>query len=246
VLGKKGLALTASATAIAQEGMITDIKSINGMNGPLLPVAEDVTIWTDFFTHGVNSPDADPNAPSGQAWLQIYPGGSGDTMAGLLSLDGSKAPSNGPFVGGGRNGGWIQAGASPADIISLHTAGDLPLPTSGAGKTWAAGPGVKSDVLHDFQALVTDPPTLRLLPLFDPDSLGTTSGGNGTYEIVYLVPVYVVYAEGHGRTNMDIAVVPAAGSPIYDPTLVISGTTRMGTSTTSSRFLVPTPAKLTQ
>ena len=135
---------------------------------------------------------------------------------------------------------------SRADIISLHTAGDLPLPTSGAGKAWAAGPGVKSDVLHDFQALVTDPPTLRLLPLFDPDSPGTTSGGTGTYQIVYFVPVYVVYAEGHGRTNMDIAVVPAAGSPIYDPTLVISGTTRMGTSTTSSRFLVPTPAKLTQ
>jgi hypothetical protein len=35
------------------------------------------------------------------------------------------------------------------------------------------------------------------------------------------VPVYVVYAQGYGKANMDIAVIPAPGGPIFDPTAVV-------------------------
>jgi hypothetical protein len=105
---------------------------------------------------------------------------------------------------------------------------------------------MKSSLLGDFQALITTPPTVRLLPIFDPASPGTTGGGNGTYQICYFVPVYVVYADGHGKANMDIAVVPATGSPITDPTAVVSGVTPMGTSTTPPQYVVPVAAKLTR
>lgn len=246
ILGKKSLALTASATGVAYEGVINDFKSISGLNGTLLPVAVDMTIWSDFYKNGVNSLYADPNAPSGTAWLQIYPGGTGASMDGLLSLNGYKAPSTGYYSGAPPNGGWIQGGPTSTDITSLHSAGDLPLPSSGAGQTWASGPGMKSVLLGDFQALITTPPTPRLLPLYDPNSPGTTSGGNGTYQITQFVPVYVVYAEGHGKANMDIAIIPAPGSPIFDPTAVVGTVTRMGTSTNLPQYLVPVAAKLTQ
>jgi Flp pilus assembly protein TadG len=247
VLGKKSMALTASATAVAYQGMVNDFKSSNGVNGTLLPIAVDMTTWTDFYTNGVNSLYADANAPSGTAWLQVYPGGTGSSMDGLLSLNGSKAASNGYYSGGPPGGGWIECGPTSADITSLHTAGDLPLPTSGAGQTWASGPGMKSDLLGDFQALVTTPPTPRLLPLYDPQSSGTTSGGNGTYQIVHFVPVYVVYAEGHGKANMDIAVIPAPGSVSFDPTAVVGGSAPLGTSSTTSQYyMVPTNAQITQ
>jgi hypothetical protein len=104
---------------------------------------------------------------------------------------------------------------------------------------------LKSTEISDFQALVTTPPTLRLLPLFDPTSSSTTGTGNGTYQITYFVPVYVVYAQGAG-SNMDIAIVPANGSPITDPTVVVSNVTPMGTSTTAQQYVVPVAAKLTQ
>ncbi len=77
VLGKQSLPLTASATAVAYQGMANNFKSLAGVNGSLLPVAVDMTMWSDFYKYGVNSAYADVNAPSGTAWLQIYPGGTG-------------------------------------------------------------------------------------------------------------------------------------------------------------------------
>jgi Flp pilus assembly protein TadG len=246
VLGKSSQALAASATAVAYEGMITSFKSNSGVNGSLLPVAVDMTQWTDFYNNGVSSAYADPNAPSGTAWLQIYPGGTGDSMDGLLSLNGSKAASQTWYSGGPPSAGWIQGGPSSADIAGLLAAGDLPLPTNGSGQTWSSGPGMKSSLLGDFQTLITTPPSVRLLPLFDPNSSGTTGGGNGTYQIDYFVPVILVYADGHGKANMDIAVIPAPGNPITDPTVVMSNVTPMGTSTTPPQYVAPVAGKLTQ
>jgi Flp pilus assembly protein TadG len=261
-VGKASFPLTASATAIAYEGSATNFKSLtnsaglpsgipnalssSGVNSSMLPVADDMTQWTDFYKNGVNSQYADPNAPSGTAWLQIYPGGTGDSMDGLLSLNGTKAASNTYYSGGPPSGGWIQCGPTPLDVTSLHALGQLPLPSSGKGATWASGPGMKSDLLSDFQALVTNPPTLRMLPLFDPNALGTTGGGNGTYQICYFVPVYVVYADGHGKANMDIAVVPATGHPITDVTAVVGNVSPLGTSGVPPQYTVPVPAKVTQ
>jgi Flp pilus assembly protein TadG len=243
VLGKSTVALTASATAVAYEGMITNFSSNSGLNGSLLPVAVDMTQWTDFYQNGVNSQYADPNAPPGVAWLQIYPGGTGASMDGLLSLNGSKAAAQTYYSW---TNGWIQGGPTSSDISSLQGAGDLPLPTTGAGQTWNSGPGMKSSLLSDFQSLITNPPTPRLLPLFDPNSAGTTGGGNGTYQITYFVPVYLVYAQGTGQTNMDIAVMPAPGSPLFDPTVVLGNVSPMGTSTIPPQYVVPVPPKLTQ
>jgi Flp pilus assembly protein TadG len=240
VVGKSSLPMTASATATAYEGMITGFQS-TGVNGTLLPVAVDMTQWTDFYKNGSSSAYADPNAPSGKAWLQIYPGGTGDSMDGLLSLNGSKAAAD-PYYGGSTS--WVQAGPTSADISSLKSAGDIPLPTSGAGQTWATGPGMKSTLISDFQADVTAG-GVRLLPLFDPTAPGTLGGGNGTYQITYFVPVVLSYANGSGN-NLDIAVTAVTGSPITDPTAVVSNIGPMGTTSTPAQYTVAVAAKLTK
>jgi len=173
-------------------------------------------------------------------------------MNGLLSLNGAKAASQQYYSG---TSGWIQSGAASSDVTALQTYGDLPLPSSGAGQIWASGPGLKDSLLDDFQALIlienfqalaTSEPSVRYLPLFDPNATGTTTGGNGTYQIVYFVPVIVVYAQGNGQANMDIAVTTALGDPITDPTVVVSNVVPMDTSTIPSQFLVPVAAKLAQ
>jgi Flp pilus assembly protein TadG len=241
VIGKASQALSASAYATAYEGTITSLQS-NGMNGTLLPIAVDMTQWTDFFNNGASSVYADPNAPSGQAWLQIYPGGTGSSMDGLLSLNGSKAAAETYYSG---NTGWIQGGPSSSDISGLSSAGELPLPLLGAGETWASGPGMKSSLLGDFQAVVSSS-AVRLLPLYDPSAAGTTGGGNGTYQVVYFVPVYMVYAQGNGKANMDIAVSKVPANPITDPTAVITNVAPMGTSSTHRQYVVPVAAKLSK
>jgi hypothetical protein len=219
----------------------------------LLPVAVDLTEWNDFYKNGVTSVYADPNAPSGVAWFQIFPGGTGSSMDGLLSLNGAKAASQQFYSGGFPNPGWIEGGPTAADMAGMNAAGNLPLPTNGTGNSWPSGPGMKSSNLPyfqslvvSFQSLVTDSPGVHLLPLYDPNSPGTTTGGNGTYQICYFVPIYVVYAQGRGKANMDIAVVPASGSPITDPTIVLSSVAPLGTSSIPPQFLTPVPAKLTQ
>jgi hypothetical protein len=75
---------------------------------------------------------------------------------------------------------------------------------------------------------------------------GTTGGSNGTYQICYFVPVQVVYAQGHGKANMDIAVIPAAGQLVTDPTAIVGNLSPMGSSTTAAQYMVPVPPKLTQ
>jgi Flp pilus assembly protein TadG len=264
VLGKNSFPLTASSTGVAYGGTITNItynfkpgpgagsgagssagSSSNVVMSIPLPVAVDMTAWSDFYANGVNSPYADSNAASGTAWFRMYPDGTGSSMDGLLSFNGSKSSTTQFYTGGGQNGGWIQSGPSSTDAASMSAVGNLPLPANGTGNTWPAGPGMKSSLLNDFSDVITTPPTMRLMPLYDPNSSGTTSGGNGTYQICYLVPVYVVDAQGHGD-NMDIAVVPASGNPLTDPTIVFSNVAPLGSSSVPAQFVVPVPAKLTQ
>jgi hypothetical protein len=239
VIGMKTVALTSFASATAYEGAINDLQSIPGVNGTLLPVAVDAARWTDFFQNGANSQYADPNAPSGQAWLQIYSSEQGNSMDGLLSADGTRTPSQQSYAGAN---GWIQSGPSSTDINGLHASGDLPL---NGGQSWASGPGLNSSNLSDFQALISTPSTLRLLPLFDSNSPGTTGGDNGTYEITAFVPVYVVYAQGQGQNDLDIAVVPAPGV-VTDPTALITNISPLTSSTSPPQYLVPVAGKLTQ
>lgn len=238
VLGKSSVPITASATALAYDASLTNFKTGAGNSG-MLPIAVDMYRWLDFFNNGTASIYADGNSPSGTAWFQIYPGGQGESMRGLLSLNGSKAASE-TYYGG--SNAWIQAGATSSDIASLKSAGDLPL--SGTQHTWASGPGMKSTLVSDFQTLITTPATVKLLPIYDPNSAGTTGGGNGTYDIRYIVPVYVVYADGHG-SNMDIAVI-RAGNPITDSNMMYSNVSPMGTSSVNAAYRTAIAAKLTQ
>jgi hypothetical protein len=247
VFGVQTENVTAVAAATIYTSSLNDFSS-SGPNGSLLPIAVDQIQWTDFYKNGINSWAADPNAPAGQAWLQIYPGGQnpygGPSMDGLLSLMGSKAASEQYYSG---TTGWIEAGPTAADIKGLRSSGDLPTDPSNP-PMWASGPGMKSSLLPDFQSLITSPPTTRLLPLFDPNSPNTTPGGNGTYGITYFVAVNVVYAQGNGKANMDVAIVPA--SPyvaLTDPTTtanIAQNQVPAGESTVPPQYQVAVAPKL--
>jgi hypothetical protein len=104
---------------------------------------------------------------------------------------------------------------------------------------------LKSSELNNFQALITTPPTMRLLSIFDAYSPGTSNGGNGTYQIIAFVPVYVVYAQGTGQGNMDIAVVPAP-SAVTDPTVSYTNVVPLTSTTNPSPYVVPILGKISQ
>jgi hypothetical protein len=224
VLGVSSVNLSATARATIYTGTTN---TSNGQ-GDLLPVAVVVSDWNNFFQNGTGA-DTDNNSPNGLPQLNIYPGGGGQPgNNGLLSLNGSSAPSQQYYSG---TTGWIQAGPSATDISSLVSAGDIPL---GSSAQWGVGPGMKSSLLSDFQAVENTP---RLLPLYD------TSGANGSnawYHVVALVGVTITYADGNGKANMTIDVQPNA---FVDPANIVVSPVPAGTTT--SRSFVFTPPKLT-
>jgi Flp pilus assembly protein TadG len=232
VLGTPSVNLTASARATIYTGTVSSLNNNLGVNGPLLPVAVNVQAWDQFMKDGTGA-DSSNSAPNGLPQLQAYPGGGGQSgNFGLLSLNGSKAPSVGYYGG---NQSWIQAGPTTgpnSDVSSLLSTGNLPLPAS---SNWAAGPGLKSSLIGDFQAAEGKP---RLLPLFD------TSGGNGSnawYNVVAFVGVTISYANGTG-SNMTIDVQPAA---VIDPTLIFSSWAPAGASNSGRPSFTFLPPKLT-
>jgi hypothetical protein len=253
VLGISVVNLQASAQATCFGGPITDITAPDS----ILPVATNIQTYNEFVANPSNPNVADPNAPAGQNWFQIYPGGlwgadGSPSGNGLLSLNGTKAPADTSYSG---TSGWIQAGPSTMDITALHTqqsgfsAADLPLPGDGAtGTTWASGPGMKSDLQSDFSA-VQQTGRINFLPLFDPNSSGTGgNGSNATYQIVAFVPVYIVYADGRGKANMDVAVsLPQAPYILTDPSVTVSQWP-LGSipPTINSSLVVLIPPRMTQ
>jgi Flp pilus assembly protein TadG len=253
VLGFDKVSLQARAQATCFGGPITDFTGA----GNLLPVAVNAQTYYAFVADPTNPNVADPNAPSGQNWFQIYPGGlwgiGGNSSGnGLLSLDGTMAPSDPHYSG---SSGWVQAGPSSTEVTDLHTeqsgfsSADLPLPGDGTtGTTWASGPGMKSNLQSDFAA-VQQTGTIRILPLFDPSSSGTGgNGSSGTYQIVAFVPVYIAYAESRGKANMDVAVsLPQGPYVLTDPTVIVSQSP-LGSipSTVNSALVVLVQPRLTQ
>jgi hypothetical protein len=235
ILGTGTVNLATTARATIYTGTATGFSNTLGVNSLLLPVAVDVNDWNQFFINGTGV-DVNNNAPNGLPQLNIYPGGGGQPgNNGLLSLNGVKAPPDADYAG---TNGWIQAGPTtgntnpPSDIAGLYSAGDLPLPTT---SNWAAGPGMKSTLLSDFQAVEGEP---KILPLYD------TSGSNGSdawYHIVEFVGVTITYAELHGN-KMTIDVQPC---PAVDATAIISNPAPLGVGGSSPPSFIFLPPKLT-
>jgi hypothetical protein len=253
--------LTAKASATIYAGDVSSLQVISGVDAHILPVALDVNVWKAFNNSANYSNGQFTSDPTGYLTssyvstgsnslpqLQVYPFNT--NTPGSFGLVDTGVPSNdSPAF---RT--WIDTGSTPNDISYLLKNNLVPVsPDTTNGnpgpEPWKVGPGLKSDLLTNFQSQIGVP---NLIPLFVPSSplpnyvAAASQGQNATYTIIGFVGVTITQADGSGNANMTISVQPQA---IVDPTEVIlnpsparaTQTTVFGTSQTT--FV---SAKLTQ
>ncbi len=214
----KGGGVSSGATFTGGGGGWGDFygSSGGGFNCSLLPVAFDVNYWNAFVATAV-SPDGSMNTGAdGAAQIKIYP--SPDQAPGNVGLLCIGPPTNSdPSYAD-----WIENGPSPSDLQYLIDDGQVPV-SQQAPQAWKGSPGLKSNLVNSFAAIVDQP---RLLPLFkaastSPYQAASGNGSNATYNIVGFVGVTVTSATGNG-SNMSICVKPCG---VVDPTAVFDPST---------------------
>src|SRR5262249_16532848 len=214
VIGTNTADVRADATATYVGGNnITGFRSPpNGPNSLLLPIAIDYALWTNFLNTGLSPdgvkhddytakrPTGDMPAPNNVSlhsdqipeFADVYPNNTSPGNFGLVSI--GPAATDTPSY---RN--WIANGSSPSDLASFGSDGlqaSLTKPARMSG-----GPGLKSTLVSDLQAIIGLP---RIIPLY---STYAGQGSNTYYDIVGFAGVTIVKAEGNGN-NIDIRVQP--------------------------------------
>lgn len=237
VLGTKKLNMSASSSATIYSGLITSFNPSGGgetssggisvtadnsssssstFNCTLLPVAFDVNHWNQFMTNGA-SPDGTVHTDgAGTPQILMYPSPKNSPgNFGLLCI--GHWTNNDPDYSY-----WILHGPTSNDIQILVNQGSFPVSMT-SPKPWKGSPGLKSNLVNDFAAIIGQP---RLLPLFKPASqtpyqAASGSGSNTTYNIVGFVGVKVTQASGNGK-NMNVSIQPC---DVIDPTAVFDSAT---------------------
>jgi Flp pilus assembly protein TadG len=243
LLGMSSINLEATARATIYSGNGTTLQSIPGVKAHILPVALDYKVWDQFYATG-KSPDGTvhTNSTNGYPELHIYPS-PGDAPGNFGLLDVGPPSNNVPAF---RK--WIDDGETPNDISYLLNNNLLPVSLQNA-QNWKCGPGLKSDLLNNFQNEMWNPNLIPLFQAYQYPSQGNGyvyiaaqgTGQNATYAVVGFVGVTISSATGNGN-NMDICVQPMA---VVDPTEVILNTLPSGTQTSPLTPSVTTPTTLT-
>ena len=226
-----------SATACASRGYnVTGFRS-STLNSLLLPLAINADLWASFLRTGKSADGAvhddytvtrassthtppnnvTPTRDNIPEFSDVYPNNNAPGNFGLICL-GPPASDTPAF----RN--WIANGSSPSDLASFGSNGLQATPSAPA--TVRGGPGLKSTLQSDLQAVVGQS---RIVPLF---SSCTGQGSNTWYTVVGFAGVSIVKASGHGN-NMQVVVQPAV---VIDPTATVNGTSWSG----SQSFIYPT------
>jgi len=224
VLGQNSTAVQATATATVQLFEVSSLQALQGAYGPTLPITMSYTDWYQMVTKqtGRDNYAYDPatGVTAGSDGLQeqqLYPGSNVSSSNNGLIQFGTGSRSNAVLRSQVVNGPtynemiaqWPPSGAPPWGANHQFTIG--------------ADPGWRATTFSDL-ATVAASGRARIIPINDGTPPG--NGANGTYTIVALAPVRVVFSQKGGKSSGYALVQPAV---INDPT-VIPSTTKVVTS----------------
>lgn len=166
VMGRSSQDLTATASATAMAGQVSNFDLNNPWNVGMLPMTYDVDHWNTFIRTGI---DPDGNAlkdADGKPQLQVYPSIMYTGNFGGLSLDDS-------HVGNVDMVNWIHKGMTKENIADLQNAGLIPLSSHDATLwDWQGENGFKSSMVQIANQYIGK---TFLLPLFKAKSSGTVT-----------------------------------------------------------------------
>jgi Flp pilus assembly protein TadG len=220
VLSQSATGVTATATATVQLYKVGTMKAISGYRAQILPITMSYSDWLAMVNKqtGNDNYSYDPSTntiTSGSDGLyeqQLYPGSNVTSSNNGLIQFGTGSRSNSILQDQIVNGPtydqmmaqWPPSGSPPWNAQNQFTIG--------------ADPGWRANSFTDLQT-VADSGDVRLIPINNGVSPG--NGANGTYTIVALAPIRVMYSNKGGKSGGYAMVQPAV---INDPTVVPSTT----------------------
>jgi hypothetical protein len=239
VLGIQSWSGVATATASFQQDKynVTGIQGTPGTeSNPLLPIAIDIRVWNDFLD-SAKSPggsvidnfsfkpptasllpptNVTPGADLIPELQDVYPNSTAPGNFGLVSLT-QPGVSDSPAYSG-----WIRNGPTSTELATFSATALRASPSSPL--SMAGGPGWKSTLVSDLQAIIGQPRTILLYSKY------YDQGSGATYDVVGFAGVVVVSAQGTG-SNTEITFQPAN---IIDPRVTTSSA-----SDSVSEFVYP-------
>jgi hypothetical protein len=220
VLGLKTTSVQATATASVQLYAVESVQALQNVYGPILPISMSYTDWQQMVNKQTGRDNYTFNpatglvvpGPDGLQEQQLYPGSNATSSNNGLIQFGTNSRSNAVLRDQVVNGPtydqmvaqWPPNGKPPWDANHRFSIG--------------ADPGWRATTFADL-ATVAASGRARLIPINDGTSPG--NGANGTYTIVALAPIRVVYADKGGKSSGYALVQPAV---IVDPTVISSAT----------------------
>ena len=221
LLNQTATSVSATATATVQLYTVGTVKAVYGYRGPILPITMSYTDWLQMVNNqtGNDNYSYSPlsnsisSGPDGLQEQQLYPGSNtSSSNNGLIQFGtGSRSNSilqdeivNGP-TSSEMTAQWPPNGSPPWNAQHQFTIG--------------ADPGWRTPTFNDLQT-VANSGAVRLIPINDGTPPG--NGANGTYNIVMLAPIRVMYANSGGKNAGYALVQPAVSA--NDPTVVPSNT----------------------
>lgn len=211
----------------------------------LLPITIDVNFWNTFLATG-KSPDGTVHdvftakLPTSQQqppanvsaggdgvpeFQDGYPNNNSPGNFGLINLRLTNPQNDMPAFSN-----WILNGPSASDLDSFGASGYQATPA--APVDVKGGPGLKSSLQPDFQAIIGE---TRAVPLF---SSYSGNGSNTFYKVVGFAAVTVVKATGRG-SNLEVVLQPMI---LINP----NATTQPGAQTVNGFIYPSTPISLTR
>jgi Flp pilus assembly protein TadG len=231
VLGDSSTAVQATATATVQLYTVSTVKAVSGSRMPILPI----TMSKSDYLQMVNKQTGADNYKYNPATNTITSGSDGLQEQQLYPGSNVTSSNNGliQFGTGSRSNSVLQDqivnGPTYAQTVAQWPPSGSPTWSPSGTFTIGSDPGWRADSFDDLQTLATSG-DVRLIPIND----GTSPGnGTGTYTIVALAPVRVVYSDKGGKSSGYALVQPAV---LSDPTVVASTTVA-----TSGQAGVPVP-----
>jgi Flp pilus assembly protein TadG len=220
ILNQSTTSVSATATATVRLYTVGSMKAVSGLRGAILPITMSYSDWLQMVNNqtGNDNYSYNPNTNTisagadGLQEQQLYPGSNvTSSNNGLVQFGtGSRSNSilqdqivNGPTYSQ-MTAQWPPSGTPPWNAQNQFTIG--------------ADPGWRANSFDDLQT-VANSGDVRLIPINNGVSPG--NGANGTYTIVMLAPVRVMYSNKGGKPNGYALVQPAV---INDPTVTASTT----------------------